>query len=313
MLLLPDLSRPGRTYDRPPAAGTFGGLAVSIPVLADQGRNGHRWAPLKVLPFGTDQSGLARDETATRPLVAVHVEGDGHLSHSGARIAIVEGHDIARAGLRSVLAELTLTRLVGQATSAVEAVALCRAERPDVVLVNLTLPDSRGNSLIGRLRQVSPRTAIVVLSTDDNPQAVVDAIQAGASGYLLLGMQSSELAAAVDRAVAGEAFVDPALAGRVVQLFATGMGLPTGASHPVPLTARELEVLNAIARGRSNKEIAGDLHVAAGTAKVHVERILRKLRVSNRAEATMRAVRLGILDPTNEEGHAAEAERADWR
>lgn len=235
------------------------------------------------------------------------------MSHSGARICIVEAHDIARAGLRSLLAELTLTRLVGEAASAGEAVALCRAERPDVVLVNLTLPDSRGNSLIVRLRHVSPRSAVVVLSTNDDPQAVVDAIQTGASGYLLLGMQASDLAGAVDRAVAGEAFVDPALAGRVVQLFATGVGLPTGAPHPVPLTGREVEVLHAIARGRSNKEIATDLHVAAGTAKVHVERILRKLRVSNRAEATMRAVRLGILDPTTEDGHRAEAETADLR
>ena len=234
------------------------------------------------------------------------------MSHTGARICIVEAHDIARAGLRSVLAELTLTRFVGQADNARDAVALCRAERPDVVLVNLTLPDSRGNSLIGRLRRVSPRTAVVVLSSNDDPQAVVDAIQAGASGYLLSGMHASELAAAVDRAVAGEAFVDPALAGRVVQLFATGAGLSMGASQPGPLTARELEVLHAIARGRSNKEIAGDLHVAAGTAKVHVERILRKLRVSNRAEATMRAVTLGILDPANEDG-GAEAESADWR
>jgi len=277
-----------------------------IPVLADNGRNGHSGAPLEVVPSRYDRSGLTFDETTTGPVVAVRVAGDGHLSHSGARIVIVEGHDITRAGLRSVLAELTLTRLVGQAGNAREAVALCRAERPDVVLVNLALPDSRGNSLIGRLRRVSPRTAIVVLSTDDNPQAVIDAIQAGASGYVLMGMQSSQLAAAVDRAVAGEAFVDPALAGRVVQQLTAGPGLPTGAPHPLPLTPREIEVLQAIAHGRSNKEIAGDLHVAASTAKVHVESILRKLRVSNRAEATMRAVRLGILDPADEDVREAD-------
>lgn len=246
-----------------------------------------------------DRQRLAGSATPEPP------QGARHLTRSGARIAIVEGHDITRAGLRSVLGELTLTRLVGEAASAREAMTLCRTERPDVVLVNLALPDSHGTALIGLLRGASPRSAIVVLSADEDPHAVIDAIQAGASGYLLLGVRSADLAAAVDRAVAGEAFVDPVVAGRVVQVLAAGGGLGISAPPPAPLTTRELEVLQAIARGRSNKEIATDLDVATGTAKVHVERILRKLVVSNRAEATMRAVRLGLIDPAEHDGNAA--------
>ena len=226
-------------------------------------------------------------------------------TRSGARICIVECNDITRAGLRSVLNELTLTNVIGEATSALEAIKLCRTERPDVVLVNLALRDSNGTALIGQLRAASPRSAIVVVTADDDPQSVIDAIQAGASGYLLLGVRSAELAEAVDRAVAGESFVDPVVAGRVVQVLAAGSGLGIGASRPTPLTARELEVLQAIAHGRSNKEIATDLDVAPGTAKVHVERILRKLVVSNRAEATMRAVQLGLLDTTRPDGGSA--------
>lgn len=231
-------------------------------------------------------------------------QGVGTMTHSGARIVIVESHDITRAGLRSVLSSMTLTRVVGEAATAADAVAVCRAQRPDVILANLALPDAHGTPLIGRLRKVSPRSALVVLSDSDEPQAVVDAIQAGATGYLMLGVHSDELARAVDRAVAGESFIDPALGGRVVQLLTAGGSSPIGSPRPMPLTARELEVLHAIARGRSNKEIASDLHVAAGTAKVHVERILRKLVATNRTEATMQGVRLGLLDPAEPDARA---------
>lgn len=231
------------------------------------------------------------------------------MTHSGARVAIVERDDVTRAGLISLVAAMTNTRVVGNAATGREALALCRAERPDVVLIDLRLPDSQDTLLIERLRRASPRSVIVVLSPTADAQAVVDAVRAGANGYLLLGVGSDELARAVDRAVAGEAFIDPALAGLVVQALVAAGESPTGAPRPAPLTPREVEVLREIARGRSNKEIATDLHVAVGTAKVHVERILRKLTASNRTEATMQAVRMGLVDPA--ETKATEARTED--
>lgn len=225
---------------------------------------------------------------------------DGVVASGRASIIIVEGHDITRAGLRSLLDRLPAVQVVGEAGDAQDGIRLCAAQRPDLVVVDPFLSDSPGCDLIVQIRRDSPRSAIIALGSEKDPEAVISAIQAGATAFLLKDSPSAALAAAVERVLAGEAFVDRTLAGPLIHAFALAAFQANSSFAPEPLTPREVEVLRSIARGRSNKEIAYDLQMAAGTVKVHVERILRKLSVANRAEATMHAVRLGILDPDDQ-------------
>lgn len=230
------------------------------------------------------RSALLREGAAPAPLP------------SGTRVLIVEQQEIFRAGLRAILERLSLVAIVGEVSNAVEALRLARGKRPDCILLDGDLAPEETANLIRDLRAASPRSAIVVLSGSDDPQRVLNAIGSGAAAYLLKEVPRDELAAAIDRAASGEAFVDPALAGRVVQAMTNPSSLATVSERPPPLTPRELEVLRAVSRGRSNKEIAFDLHMAGGTVKVHVERILRKLTAANRVEATTRALRYGLID-----------------
>ena len=222
------------------------------------------------------------------------------IPRSGTRVAVVEQQDIFRAGLRTILDGLSLVVVVGEAASPEEARELARSTRPDVVLLDAAIESAGPTALIRELRRLSPRTAIIVLSADPSPDLVLPAVAAGAAGYLLKAVPSDQLAAAIDRATAGEAFIDPLLAGRVVQAMSEREAAVV-AGRPEPLTPRETEVLTEISRGRSNKEIATDLRMAAGTVKIHIERILRKLSAANRAEATTRGLAYGLIS----------AERAD--
>lgn len=229
--------------------------------------------------------------------------GEAPLS-SGARVLIVAQHEIFRAGLRAILERLPHVTIVGEVSNAAEAMRAARAARPDCILLDGELDSTDTIELIRQLRSASPLSAVVVLSASVDPQRVLDAIGAGAAAYCLKEVPTEQLTAAVERATSGEAFVDPALAGRVVQAMSDRSSLPTIPARPAPLTPRELEVLQEVSRGRSNKEIAFDLHMAAGTAKVHVERILRKLTAANRVEATTRALHYGLIQ-VDEPGPAA--------
>lgn len=215
---------------------------------------------------------------------------------SEARLLIVGQHEIFRAGLRAILARFPWVAIEGEVSDASEALRVARLASPDCILLDGELRPGETADLVRALRAASPESALIVLSASDDPRHVLDAIGAGAAAYLLKDVPTEQLWAAIDRVMSGEAFVDPALAGRVVHAMSDQSSLPTIPGAPEPLTARELEVLRAMSRGRSNKEIAFDLHMAAGTAKVHVERILRKLTAANRVEATTRALHYGLID-----------------
>jgi DNA-binding NarL/FixJ family response regulator len=134
-----------------------------------------------------------------------------------------------------------------------------------------------------------------MLGTAPEPAQVLAAVAAGAAGYLLKSVPRAELAVAIERTVAGDAFVDPLLAGKLVQTLSERAEHQHVDRRPDPLTPREREVLSKISRGRSNKEIASDLSMASGTVKVHVERILRKMSASNRVEAATLGLHYGII------------------
>ena len=211
-------------------------------------------------------------------------------------MVIVDDEELVRTGVRAVLAGRLLTNIVGEGSTVAEGIELCRELRPDVVVTGLLLPDARGTAHIEQFRRASPRTSVIVLSVVDEPHTVVDAIRAGAIGYVLKAHAVSVITTAVDRALAGEEYVDPEVAARVIRSLAGTGEVAPGEGRPAPLTPRELEVLREVARGSANKEIARDLQVTAGTIKVHIERILGKLGAVNRAEASTRAIQLGLLD-----------------
>ena len=217
------------------------------------------------------------------------------MSHSGVRVAIVDQHEVVRVGVRGVLERRLLVQVAGEAASCLDGVALCRDLQPDVVVAGLPLRGATGLEHVTAFRAESPRTAVVILTDIEDPQTVLEAVRAGAAAYLLSDGTATELATAIDRVVAGETVIDPRLLTGVIRSVAARAGEPW-VTTPAPLTPRELQVLREIARGSANKEIARDLRVAAGTVKIHVERILHKLGAANRADASIRAMRMGLLD-----------------
>lgn len=223
--------------------------------------------------------------------------GRSDRSATGAqvRVLIVDHSDLVRQGIHSVLLGEPDLEVVGVATCAAQAVALGLALKPDVVLMDGHLPDGGGYEAIRRL---ADRTAVIVLSSFEDADHALEAFACGARGYLSRDSDRTELVAAIRRAAAGETSVDPVLGARLLRALATR----TSAVPPRPdgLTPRELDVLQLLALGRTNKEIASGLVVSVGTVKVHVERIFGKLGTTTRSEAAVRAIRLGIVETESE-------------
>jgi len=215
------------------------------------------------------------------------------MRRTGTSVVVVDPQEIFRTGLGAILDSLPRIFFSGSASSAMDALKLVLSKQPLVALVDASFDQAEAGSFVRRIHEVSPGTAVVVLATDPRPSDVLSAVSAGAAGYMLKSAQRDDVAAAIERALAGETFVDPILAGRLVQALSEGAG--TSARRPEPLTPREREVLGEISRGRSNKEIATDLSMASGTVKIHVERILRKLSAANRVEAATIGLHHGLI------------------
>jgi DNA-binding NarL/FixJ family response regulator len=211
-----------------------------------------------------------------------------------ARLLIVDDHELARAGLRSMLAGEPDLEVVGEAADGHQALALCRRLRPDLVLMDLRMPGLDGLAATRALRREHPAVGVVVVTMYETPDHLLEALDAGAAGYLLKGATKAELVGTVRRALGGEAALPPELAGRLLRRLADraagGRGGPAER-----LTPREREVLALVARGRTNREIARALQLSAGTVKVHVEHIIAKLGVSDRTQAAVQAIELGLL------------------
>lgn len=215
-----------------------------------------------------------------------------------ARLVIVDDHELARAGLRSILAGASDLNVVGEAGSAAEAVALCGRLKPNLVLLDIRMPDRDGIDTIPAIRSVCPDARIVIVTIHEDADYVLRAVRAGATGYLLKDASSREILDTVRRVLHGEVRLHPAAAFRVVQHLAERRGATTGVGEG--LTRRELEVLARLSEGRTNPEIAADLGIGTGTVKIHVERILAKLGVGHRAQAAVLAIQLGLVPSTGE-------------
>lgn len=203
----------------------------------------------------------------------------------GIQILIAEDHAVVRDGLAAVLKFEPDMNVVGLAKNGQEAVEQFRELKPDVVLMDLAMPELDGAAAIAAIRTESPHARILVLTTYDNDESVFRALENGAKGYLLKDCSTADLLAAIRQIHAGGTHVSERAAARLAERAMAGAAL----------SPRELEVLNLVAAGKSNKEIASALFISEGTVKTHVLSIHEKLGVGDRTEAVVTAIRRGIL------------------
>jgi DNA-binding NarL/FixJ family response regulator len=211
-----------------------------------------------------------------------------------ARIVIVDDHELARAGLRSMLAQERDLAVVGEASNGTQALALCRRLSPDLILMDVRMPGLDGLAATAAIKQEYPATSVIVVTMYENPDYLVQALKAGAAGYLLKDATQREVVTAVRQVLRGEFPLHPHLATHLLQRLAREISRE---AQPLPerLTPREVVVLQLLAQGQTNREIARLLGVSVGTVKVHVQHIIAKLGVSDRTQAAVRAVELGLL------------------
>ncbi len=208
------------------------------------------------------------------------------------RIVVADDHAMVREGLRTMLTHQETLQIVAEAETGEQAIAAVETHRPDVVLLDIRLPDISGLDVCRRLHERFPDVHPVMLTVYEDEHYVFEALRAGARGYLLKRVTDDELARVLRSICAGEVIVDAALAGQMALRNAHA----TGPSHnSVRLTAREREVLAAMAEGLSNSQIAGHLHVSEETVKTHVKSLLRKLGALDRTQAVSLALRSGLL------------------
>jgi NarL family two-component system response regulator LiaR len=206
---------------------------------------------------------------------------------------IADDHAVVRQGLRTFLELQAEIEVVGEADDGEDALAAVERLSPDVVLMDLVMPGLSGIEAIERIRERRPAVRVIVLTSFGDDEKVFAAVRAGAAGYLLKDVQPQELVTAIVRAHRGEALLHPAVAARLMEEFVADGGRRASGDL---LTPREHEVLGLIARGMSNKVIARELGVAERTVKTHVSNILGKLRLTDRTQAALYAVREGLVD-----------------
>ncbi len=204
------------------------------------------------------------------------------------RVLVVDDHQLFREGVRALLDSLDGIDVVGEAASGREALALAERSLPDVVLMDVQMPDMTGLEATRRLLAAHPSVGVVIVTMFDDDETVFAAMRAGARGYVLKGAGQADLARAVEAVARGEAIYGPAVAGRILQFFrASRTDLPVDAFPD--LTDREREVLDLIAAGKANAAIARRLGITEKTVKNHVSNIYSKLHVADRAQAMLRA------------------------
>ncbi len=224
-----------------------------------------------------------------------------------ARLIIVDDHALAREGLRDMLADEPELEVIGEAANGLEALALCSRLQPDLVLMDVRMPRLDGLEATRKVKQEYPKIIVLILTMHENPDYLLEALRAGAAGYLLKDASSEEVVTAVWQALGGESPLDPELAARLLRRLAAEekerVEVPRSARgrrgmlpHVEPLTPREEEVLQLMKLGHTNRQIARELVISPGTAKNHVEHIIQKLVVSDRTQAVVKALELGILE-----------------
>ena len=213
------------------------------------------------------------------------------------RVLIVDDQTVVRAGLAAIVGSDPDIEVVGQGCNGEEALRLVDSLSPDLVLMDLQMPVMNGVQATRSLKQVHPTLPVLVLTTYAADEWVLDAVRAGAAGYLLKDTRPAQLVAGIKGTVAGETFLDPAIAGKLLQ---QAIKLPKNNSQKTKLveslTPREFDVLALVVKGMNNREIGEQLHLATGTVRNHLSEIMGKLSVSDRTQAAVKAVQMGLVD-----------------
>lgn len=211
---------------------------------------------------------------------------------SDIRVVVVDDHAVVRAGLRALLEREPGIVPVDEAANADEALFRVIEHKPDVLLIDVTMPGTSGIEAIPKLREASPATKVLVLSMHDDPGYVRDAFAAGATGYVLKEAADTEVVAAIREVAGGGSYVNPALGARMVAAEAK----QAAEAEADPLSEREHEVLRLLALGHTNQEIAKTLYISVRTAETHRAHIMRKLGLSSRAELVRYALGKQIIE-----------------
>ncbi len=230
------------------------------------------------------------------------------------RILVVDDHPLMREGIKAILEKDPSLEVVGEAEDGLEALAKCRQTPPDLVLMDLRMPNLGGIEATRKMKEHCPKAIVLVLTAHEDEGRMLEAIRAGAAGYVLKDDLFAHLLGSVREALAGESPMDPRLAGRLLRRLAHEEEANPDGSHPqatsrgegpkgppLPsLSPRELEVLGHLVAGKPNRLIAQALHMSLSTVKRHLERITAKLEVSDRTQAAVRAIELGLLPERRE-------------
>jgi DNA-binding NarL/FixJ family response regulator len=214
------------------------------------------------------------------------------------RVLIVDDDDLMRAGLKAVLSSDDTIDVMGEAGDGRAALQQAQVGKPDVVLMDVRMPDLDGISATRELLEVSPEIKVAILTTFERDEYIFGALSAGASGFLLKRTKPEELIAAIHTLAAGDSLLSPSVTTRVIERMAGQPATPSDASKRLDdLTPREREVLELIGRGLSNGEIASAFFIEESTVKTHVKRILMKLKLRDRVQAVIFAYESGLVSP----------------
>lgn len=212
------------------------------------------------------------------------------------KIVVADDHKLFRQGLIGLMrAHDDLVEVVGEAASGQEAVQLAHQLRPDVILMDIQMPDGDGLKATREIRQALPDVAVVILTASELDEHLYEAVRLGAAGYLLKDLDAAELFELLAGVAHNEVAMTRAMASRLLKIMAKNEGRGSGAAHD--LTEREIEVLHLLAQGASNPQIAEELVITVNTVKSHISHILTKLQLENRTQAATYAVQKGIITP----------------
>ena len=217
------------------------------------------------------------------------------------RVLLVDDHVLFRKGIASLLAARPDMTVVGEAGDGIEAVTMARKTMPDIVLMDVNMPNRDGLETVAILKREMPHVQIVMLTVSDDDEDLFTAIKNGARGYLLKNLEPQQLYKMLEGVRRGEAPISGAMASRILREFQQPeQTVDTSTQAVDELTPREVEVLEQVVTGATNKEIAETLHITENTVKIHLRNILEKLQVQNRIQAAVHAVREGLVHTPEE-------------
>lgn len=218
------------------------------------------------------------------------------------RVLLVDDHVLFRKGIASLLAAKKGITVVGEAGDGVEAVTMVRETSPNIILMDINMPKQGGLETIKIIKEEMPELDIVMLTVSEDDEDLFEAIKSGAKGYLLKNLEPQQLFDMLEGIQQGEAPISGSMAAKILQEFKQPHhASPNQTETPDELTPREIEVLEQVVKGASNKEISAALHITENTVKIHLRNILDKLQVRNRIQAAVHAVREGLVDESTPE------------